>query len=76
MISLYCAGYHRLFLLEDGCSSVKDFEKEGADFLETMKSKGVNVVKCVNLFEKLGVPVGSHEVKYTIDDILKKLSIA
>ena len=42
----------RLCLLEDGCSSVQGFEKDGLKFLDDMKKKGLTVVKCNEVFQK------------------------
>ena len=56
----------RLCLLEDGCSSVQGFEKDGLKFLDDMKKKGVAVVKCDDVFPKDDVaPEPSH---YEEDD--------
>ena len=42
----------RLCLLEDGCSSVFGFEKQGQDFLDDICKRGLKVVKCADVFPK------------------------
>ena len=45
----------RLCLLEDGCSSVATFEKQGFEFIEDMRQKGLTVIKCADVFTKDGM---------------------
>lgn len=41
---------NKLYVLEDGCSSVAGFEKAGEDFLAFCKDSGVNVIKCADVW--------------------------
>ena len=40
-----------IYLLTDGCSPVFGFEKAGEEFVQSMRSQGVNVVACENAFK-------------------------
>ena len=53
----------RLYLLEDGCSSVFGYEKQGFKFLGDMRKRGLTVCKCDTVFPKDGDEVESNEKK-------------
>ena len=66
----------RLCLLEDGCSSVKDFEKVGLDFLDDMRKRGVTVIKCKDMFPETVVKTGQSDDKTPVALNTNKLADA
>jgi len=41
-----------IYVLEDGCSSVTSFEKDGDNFLNFCKSNSINVIKCQDVGQR------------------------
>ena len=46
----WLGGTSSLFLLEDGYSSTSDFEQNGIDLLDDLRSKGMTVINCEEVF--------------------------